>query len=117
MSSIKEQLEVDIVRFFEQIENQDINSQRQTLRNLLDKYIHLSTSDYVMDSNDLREILGTAKSNFANEKAIIDLKSGAMYRRVQQGELANFFVIEATIKHLNKKECLKRLAKFYKKED
>jgi hypothetical protein len=116
VSDIKEQVEHDILRFFENIENQNRNAQRETLRNLLDKYVHLSTSDYLMDSADLREILGSAKGKFANDNAVIYLKSGVGNRKVLPHELANLFVIEATIGHLNKKGCLKKLAKFDKKD-
>lgn len=114
--SIKEELEHDVVAFFEQIENQDINAQRQTLRNLMDKYIHLTKSTHIMDSHDLREIISDAKSRFVRESAVVYLKSGSLTRRVQQDELANLFVIESTVAHLNKKDCLKKLAKFEKKD-
>ena len=36
---LKDELEVDIHRFFEQIEKQNINDKRETLKNLLNKYI------------------------------------------------------------------------------
>lgn len=114
--SIKEELEHDVRVFFELIENQDINAQRQTLRNLMDKYIHLTKSEYIMDSHDLREIISDAKTRFSREKAVIYLDSGSLTRRVQQDELANLFVIESTVTHLNKKDCLKKLAKFKKKD-
>jgi hypothetical protein len=116
VSDIKDELEMDIINFFQHIENQDINTQKQTLRNLFDKYIHLTRSTYMMDSHDLRQIISNAKSLFSKESAVIYLKSGSISRKVQQDELANLFVIESTISHLSKKECLKKLPKFDKKE-
>ena len=116
MSNLKEQIEVDIKRFFEQIENQDASSQIQTLRNLIDKYVHLSTANYMMDSHDLSSIVSDAKARFARDSAVIYIKSGSISRRVQQDELANLFVIEAAIAHLNKKDCLKRMPKFDKRD-
>ena len=103
-SSIKEQVEVDILRFFEQIETQD-------------KYIHLSTSDHLMDYYDLNSIISSAKNKFANEKITRHLKSGIMNRKVSPDEVANLLVIEATIGHLNKIECLKKLPRFDYKDD
>jgi len=117
VSELKEQLEIDVLRFFENIENQDISGQRQTLRNLLDKYIHLTKTAYMMDAHDLREIISDAKSRFARESAVIYIKSGSISKRVSQDELANFFVIESAISHLNKKDCLKRMPKFEKRDE
>jgi len=116
VSDLKEQLEVDILRFFENIDNQDESGKRQTLRDLMDKYIHLSRSTYLMDSYDLKEIISGAKNAFSRDSAVIYIKSGSISRRVCQDELANLFVIEATISHLSKKDCLKRLPKFDKRD-
>lgn len=115
MASIKDQLESDIKRFFEQIENQNHNDQLQTLRNLLDKYIHLSSSDYMMDYHDLHTIVSNAKGIFSNKK--FPLYLGKRKRRVYEGEQANLCIIESTIAHLNKNDCLKKHPKFDYKED
>lgn len=117
MSNVKEQLEADIIRFFENIENQSQNDKRKTLRDLMDKYIHLSSSDYLMDSYDLNSIIGAAKNKMATEKVTRFLKSGMMVRKISQGEISNLLVIESTISHLNKIGCLKKLPKFDYKED
>lgn len=115
MSSIKEQLDVDIKRFFEQIEKQHQNDKFQTLRNLFDKYLHLNTSDYMMDYHDLNSIISNAKGKFANNKFPVHL--GAKKRLVPQGELSNLCVVEAVIEHLNKNDCLKKIPKFDYRED
>ena len=81
----------------------------------MDKYIHLSKSDHVLDDHDLRTIIGSAKTKFANEKMPIHLGKGR--RLVSQVDLPNLCVIEATIGHLNKTDCLKKIPKFDKVED
>lgn len=116
MSKMKEHMEIDIVNFFEAIENQDTNSKVETLRNLIEKYVHLRISPYMMDAHDLREIISNAKSRFATENALIFLKSGGTVRQVTQDDLANYFVIKSTISHLKKKDCLSKLPMFEEKE-
>lgn len=115
MSNLKEQIEVDIKRFFEQIDTQSYDDQTKTLRNLLDKYVHLSTADYLMDSHDLRTIIGSAKSLFAQKTFPMFL--GEKTRKVESSDQPNLCVIEAVIGHLNKNDCLKRLPKFDYRED
>lgn len=117
MSSIKEQVEVDIRRFFEQIESQHFNDQIQTLRNLLDKYLHLSTSDHMMDYYDFNSIVGAAKNKFASESFDKHLQAGLTKRKIMPAEIPNILLIEATVAHLNKIECLKKLPKFDYKLD
>lgn len=113
--NLKDQLEIDVIEFFNQIESQNQNDQRKTLRNLMDKYIHLSTSDHLLDSHDLRTIIGSASNKFANEKFPIHLGSGK--KLVNQNDLPNLCVIEATIGHLSKLDCLKKTPKFNKVDD
>jgi len=115
MSKMKEQLEVDILRFFENIENQTQNDRLKTLRNLFDKYLHLNTTDYTMNDSDLFKIVSSAKQKMSNEKVPVYL--GDKKKLVNQHDLPNLFVIEATVAHLSKKACLKKLAKFDKRED
>jgi hypothetical protein len=114
MSKLKEQLEVDIKRFLENIENQNENDKLQTLRNLFDKYLHLNTSDYLMDHSDLFSIISSSKKKFSEEN--VPVKLGSNKRVVNQQDLPNLFIIEATIGHLKKKDCLKKMAKFDKKK-
>lgn len=115
MKNLEEQLEVDIRRFIENIENQSQNAKVETLRNLFDKYLHLNTTDYMMDTHDLQSIIGSAKGKFSNDTFPIFL--GEKKRKVSQHDLPNLCVIEATIGHLKKNGCLKKLPKFDKRED
>lgn len=115
MSSLKEQVEVDIKRFFEQIEKQNHNDQIETLRNLLDKYIHLSNSDYMMDYHDLNMIISGAKGKFVSKTFPVFL--GDKRRRVSEEKQANLCLIESAIEYLNKNDCFKKLPKFDYKEN
>lgn len=115
MSNLKEQLDVDIKRFFEQIETQNFNDQKETLRNLFNKYIHLSKADHVMDYYDLNDIVSNAKGKFSRKTFPVFL--GKKRRKVMDTEQANLCIIESVISHLNQKDCLKKLPKFDYKED
>lgn len=113
--NLKQQIKNDIIKCLDNIDKQSQNDKIKTLTHLLDKYIHLSTSDYLMDNWDLSSIIGTAKQNYANDNVQIHL--GKRKIKVQQQDVANLFVIEATISHLNKKDCLKKMPKFDKREN
>lgn len=112
---MKQNLEADITNFFNQIDSQNLNDQKQTLRNLIDKYIHLTKADFLMDKHDLESIQSAAKGLMVEKTMPITL--GKAKRRVQPEQQTTLCVIEATISHLNKNECLKRLPKFDYTED
>lgn len=115
MSDLKQQLEVDIERFFDNIENQNHSDKKRTLKDLFDKYLHLTTSEYVMDSFDLNDIVSHAKTLISNERVPIHL--GFRRKKVDEDNLKHLCVVEATVMHLNSKGCLKRVATFDKRED
>lgn len=115
MSKLKEQLDVDILRFLENIETQNYSDKIQTLRHLLDKYIHLSKAELLLDAHDLSVIVNDAKTIFASQSVPVHI--GATKRLVSPGDLPNLCVIEATITLLNKKDCLKKIPRFDKRED
>jgi len=113
--SLKEEIEIDIKQFFRQIESCDSNTQIELLRMLLHKYSYISTSTFLMDNHDLNSIISGAKLKFANDSFPIHL--GERKVKVTQGELPNLCVIESTIAHLNKNDCLKKIPKFDKREE
>ena len=115
MSKLKEQLEVDILRFLENIETQNFSDKIQTLRHLFDKYIHLSKSEHLMDAHDLSIIITNAKNLFDTQTLPVYL--GVKKRQVGVADIPNLCLVEATIAHLNKKECLKKMARFDKRDD
>jgi len=115
MKKLKDQIEIDIKRFIDNIETQSHEDKIQTLRDLFSKHLHLNTCDYMMDIHDLQSIISRAKGKFASESVPIHL--GKKKRIVSQSELPNLFVIEATISHMVKNECLNKIPKFDKREN
>jgi len=112
---VKDEIDTDIINFFKQIENQNTNDKQKTLKNLIDKYAHISQSDYMMDWYDLQSIVNCAKTLFSNKSFPMFL--GDKRKRVNQNEQANLCVIEETVRHLNHKECFKKLPRFDFRED
>ena len=113
--SIEEDLKIDIINFFSHIENQSPNDKRETLKILMDKYIHLSKATYLMDHYDLQAIIERAKSVFS--KKTFPCYLGYKSYRVYENDQSNLCVIEAVITHLNSKECLSKIPKFNYKEE
>ena len=112
---LRKELDVDIARFLEQIENQSHSGKRETLKILLEKYIHLNTCDYILDHDDLRSIIGQAKVLFSSK--VFPCFLGSKKRKVSQNDQPNLCVIEATISLLNNKDCFKKLPKFDYREN
>ena len=115
MSKLKEQLDTDILRFLENIESQNFSDKIQTLRHLFDKYLHLSQAELLLDAHDLSVIINDAKNIFASQTMPIHV--GPNKRLISPVDLPNLCVVEATVSLLNKKDCLKKVAKFDKRED
>ena len=111
----EDELDIDIMRFFEQIENQEPNDKIKTLRLLMDKYIHLSKSSHMMDNADLFNIISQAKSMFARKAFPVFF--GERCSKVLQSDQPNLCVIESTIVYLNKNDCLKKMPKFDYREN
>lgn len=113
--NIKEQLELDIKRFFQQIESQNNNDKVETLRILFDKYIHLSQADFIMEYHDLRNIIECSKGKFASKT--FPAYIGDKKTRVMESEQVSLCLIESVVSHLNKNDCLKKIPKFNYKEN
>lgn len=105
----------DINKFFEELKYNNESNAKHSLKVLLEKYSGKGLSEKKIDHKDLFKIIGSAKMNFSNENLTIYL--GQDKRKVAPEDIANLCVIEATIGHLNKIKCLKRLVKFDKRED
>ena len=114
MRESKRQIDLDILEFLENIEDQSHNDRIETLRNMFDKHLHLTTAPHQMDFYDLQGIISGAKKIFANDAFPVYL--GEKQREVNQNDLSNMCVVESTISHLNKTGCLRKLAKFDKRE-
>lgn len=115
MAKINTEIDADIRRFFDEIEKQDINDKHMTLKLLLDKYIHLNTCNFIMDEKDLRAIISIAKSSFSIEPTPQYL--GENNYKINPIDIPNLCMIEATISHLTKNDCFKKIPKFNKKKE
>ena len=113
--SDKFDIDGDIDYFFKDIEYGYERDAKQKLKTLLLKYAGANLPEKKIDHQDLFDIIGSAKQKFANETLVIFL--GQDRNKVAPEDMANVCVIEATIGHLNKIKCLRRLVKFDKRED
>jgi hypothetical protein len=113
--TLKDDLETDIIKFFQNTEKQNVGDKHETLRQLLNKYIHFSKSTHMMDHVDLNEMINNAKIKYTSKTFPMFL--GDQKRKVAEGDQAHICIIESTIAHLNKNECLNKLAKFDYKEN
>jgi hypothetical protein len=110
----EQNLDFDILNFFNDIKNQSQADQILTLRLLLDKHIHLNKSDHLMDKIDFNEIIGNAKKIIIEKT--LPIKIGKNESPISENEVLNLCVIEATIMALHKRACLKKIPKFDYKE-
>jgi hypothetical protein len=115
MNDLEKQLDVDIMRFLENIEKQNTTDRIKTLKNLFEKHLHLHSSDFMMNHSDLLTIIDNAKNNFSNQTMPIYL--GEKKKLVNPSDLPNLCVIESAVTHFNKNNCLKRIPFFDKKDD
>jgi hypothetical protein len=115
MNDLEKQLDIDILRFLENIEKQNSSDRIKTLKNLFEKYLHLHSSDFMMNNVDLMTIIDNAKNNFSNQKMPVHL--GEKKKLVNPTDLPGLCIIESTITHLNKNDCLKKVPKFDKRDD
>jgi hypothetical protein len=105
----------DIDCFFKDIKYGHERDAKHTLKTLLLKYAGAGLPEKKIDHQDLFDIIGSAKQKFASENLVVFL--GQDRNKVAPVDMANLCVIEATIGHLNKIKCLRRLVKFDKRED
>jgi len=104
----QEYMETDVAQFFKQIENQTRSDQVATLKLLLEKYSHLSTSQHCLDIHDLFDIHNGAKQVFSTLKMPVIVKKGFSTRAVPEEQYRTICVILATIGVLNKHGCFKK---------
>lgn len=107
---MEDAIDSDIRQYLAQFDNLLPEDKHKLLKNLLDKYIHLSTTTFLMDKFDYNVIVSQSKHLYSNETFREYI--GANKRRIYSSERANFCIIESTISYLASKDCLKRLPKF-----
>lgn len=108
--SINDQLEADVAAFFDNIKGQLPESQRKTLKLLIDKYAHLYSTPVLLDKHDF-DMVKSHAHRFLIDSAF-PKKIGSNRREVGNYEANVLSVIEGTIMVLNGKECFKRLPRF-----
>jgi len=111
---LEEDLKMDIKAFFKQIESQNQNDRLETLKNLIDKYVHLSTADYVLDYIDLNLIISGAKGKHSEKTFPLFMKNKttSSKNKIPQDYQGNLCLIESTIGYLSSKGCLSKCPKF-----
>ena len=112
--TLKESVESDIRKFLNDIEDQSLDDKIRTLRLLMDKYIHLTTADLLLEKYDFEMIKSGAITLYTEKKW--PKKLGKYEDDIVGNEVPKVCLIESTITYLNSKDCLKKLPKFnYKK--
>ena len=106
MKDLKSQVDSDVINFFKQIEHQNDNDRMETLRNLLNKYIHLSRCSYMMGMPELNEIISRSAEKMAQLTFPIHL--GPNKSQVLQEHQHVFAIAESTVDFLHNRECLKK---------
>jgi len=109
-SNPESEISRDVLEFLSSIEKMNHSGKIELLSILLKKYAVLGTSDIMMDKKDLESILSRSKQIYIEKSMPIEIRGSET--PVHQPEVPNLCVIEATIGHLNKLGCFKRVAKF-----
>lgn len=112
--SLKDQLDADVEAFFRNIDKQLPESQRKTLKLLIDKYAHLYSVPILLDRNDF-DMIRSYAHNFFTQNNFPKLV-GAKRREIGVYEANTLSLIEGTFMLLNNKECFKKMPKFDYKE-
>ncbi|HLD91643.1 MAG TPA: hypothetical protein VI911_11650 [Patescibacteria group bacterium] len=103
----------DVLETLKVMENQGHSDKVQTLTLLLEKYVHKNKATHLMNNKDLTTIVDDAKTLMAHETFPKFLQtSGRLKTQLDQEKQIQLCIVEATIGHLNRLECFKRLPKF-----
>lgn len=108
--SMKDQLDTDVEAFFANIKGQLPESQRKTLKLLIDKYAHLYSTPILIDKHDFDMIRDHAH-NFLVKSSFPKIV-GSSRREISTYEANVLSIIEGTIIVLNNRECFRKLPKF-----
>ena len=110
MPNPESEISKDVLEFLNSIEKMTHSGKVELLTILLKKYAVLGTSDILLNKKDLEAIISSSKQKYVELPMPIEMKGSDT--PVNQPEIPNLCVIEATIGHLNKLNCFKRIAKF-----
>jgi hypothetical protein len=107
---IEEEIEYDIRRSLEQIQDQLLEGKIKTLKLLINKYCHLNVADAVLQKNDLQTIKEHARKFFTTES--FPKYVGDCGDKIEGSDIQALAIVEGTISHLTSKQCFKRNPKF-----
>ena len=114
MQDLEQRISQDALEFMDNIGKMQHTDKMELLKLLLKKYALLASSDVLFDKKDLNDIISSSKQNYVNIASVVEMEGSET--PIHQLEIPNLCVIEATIGHLNKNGCLKKIPKFkYKK--
>lgn len=102
----------DVMEALETIETQSHSDKVKTLSLLLEKYAHRNKAEHLMDYHDLQAIIEGAKNRASSRSFAKCLMLRSLTKRINTDENLSLCLIESTVEHINKLDCLKRLPKF-----
>jgi len=112
---LKDEIEQDVLTFFDKIEGLAYRDKLEMLRMVLSKYALLSKSDCMLEKADLFAISSHAKKNMAQDQSQVHL--GERCHKLNFDEIRMMCITKAVVAVLNGKECFKRMPKFDIRED
>jgi len=107
---IKEQLDADIAMFFENIEKQLPEDRKKTLMQLMEKYMHLTSTPLLLDKYDFEMIKSHAHQFYVN--SAFPKKVGTKKQEITATEANVLSIVEGTIHLLTGKEAFRKKPKF-----
>ena len=108
--SLESDLDRDIRQFFQQTNEMRDEDKISSLKLLLDKYIHISRSDYLMDKYDFETIKQNAQNLLKEYKLPKQFQNS--FGLISGNEAVALSIIEGTVQFLISRDCLKRSPKF-----
>lgn len=102
---LQEEIDQDVLTFFDEFDEASRVEKMQILRRILNKYAQLSSSEYKADYLDLYHIIGNAKARFSTKTLPIVL--GSDKRKLNQSEQVNICLVESTVSYLKTKRLFK----------
>lgn len=106
--NLPEEIDRDIIDFLDKIEHLSVNDQREALRLLFIKHLHLENSDFFLGKYEFNTIISKAKTNFVQQSTkpvIEDLEIRQEHKHI-------LAIIEATIGELRHLNILHKIVKF-----
>ena len=97
----------EVRRVVSVLEGQFFEDQVETLKHLINKFVHLDSSSFKLRRHDLLNIISHAKSSMATNTMPMHLDGKDNPIPMEEARLV--MIIQATISYLNGKDCFKKL--------